>query len=358
MGPEMSPFRSRFGRLAASLVLGLGVLLVAVDQADARRVNTGGIGSRGVRTYQAPPATPTAPGTAAPIDRTMTPRAQAAQPGQAGQAQPMAGAQSPGAGRFGGFGGILGGLAVGGLVGMLLGHGFGGAAGLMGLVLQIGLVVLAVMAFRRVFGRAGLAGRAGPAGHAGRPAYAGPAMSAMDRDARSEAGGAAAGGPAPGLAGSGSSRRPESAARAAPRDGAPRDEVGLGRSDFDAFERLLGEIQAAHGAEDFAGLRARTTPEVMSYFAEELGENATRGVRNEVSDVRLLQGDLAEAWREGNTDYATVAMRYSSVDATRDRATGRIVEGDAERPTETVEIWTFARTQRADWKLSAVQAAA
>ncbi|MFE0754577.1 Tim44 domain-containing protein [Inquilinus sp. NPDC058860] len=337
-GPEMSPFRSRFGRLVASLVLGLGVLLVAVDQADARRVNSGGFGSRGERTFQAPPATPTAPGTAAPIDRTMTPRTQAAQPGQA---QPMAGVQSPAAGRFGGFGGILGGLALGGLVGMLLGHGFGGAAGLIGLVLQIGLVVLAVMAFRRVFGRAGPAGR---------PAYAGPAMSAM--------GGEAAGGPVPGLAGSGRPRQPESSARAAPREGAPRDEVGLGRSDFDAFERLLGEIQAAHGAEDFAGLRARTTPEVMSYFAEELGENATRGVRNEVSDVRLLQGDLAESWREGDTDYATVAMRYSSVDATRDRATGRIVEGDAEKPTETVEIWTFARTNRADWKLSAVQAAA
>ncbi|MGL4967426.1 MAG: Tim44 domain-containing protein [Inquilinus sp.] len=333
-GPEMSPFRSRFGKIVASLVLGLGVLLVAVDQADARRVNSGGFGSRGVRTFQAPPATPTAPGTAAPIDRTMTPRTQAAQPGQA---QPMAGVQSPAAGRFGGFGGILGGLALGGLVGMLLGHGFGGAAGLMGLVLQIGLVVLAVMAFRRIFGRAG------------RPAFAGPAMSGMHREAVGEA----AGGLAPGLAGSGGSRRPDSAARQA-----PRDEVGLGRPDFDAFERLLGEIQAAHGAEDFAGLRARTTPEVMSYFAEELGENATRGVRNEVSDVRLLQGDLAESWREADTDYATVALRYSSVDATRDRATGRIVEGDAERPTETVEIWTFARKNRGDWKLSAVQAAA
>jgi len=89
----------------------------------------------------------------------------------------------------------------------------------------------------------------------------------------------------------------------------------------------------------------------MSYFAEDLGENATRGVRNEVSDVRLLQGDLAESWREADTDCA-------SVDATRDRATGRVVEGDAERPTETVEIWTFARKNRADWKLSAVQAAA
>lgn len=327
---EMNTFSRRAGRIVASLVIGLGVLLVAVDQADARRTNSGGFGSRGERTFQAPPATPTAPGAAAPIDRTMTPRTQATQPNPSQQAP---GVQAPGAGRFGGFGGILGGLALGGLIGVLLGHGIGGAAGLVGLVLQIGLVVLAVMAFRRFFGR-----QRGPA-------FAGPSMSPMRREA--------SGDPAARPAGSGYSGPAGRAAQGAPRDG-----VGLGQSDFAAFERLLGEIQAAYGAEDFAGLRARTTPEVMSYFAEELGGNATRGVKNEVSDVRLLQGDLAEAWREGDTDYATVAVRYSSVDATRDRKTGRIVEGDPDRPTETVEVWTFARKYRADWKLSAVQAAA
>ncbi|MDR6288092.1 putative lipid-binding transport protein (Tim44 family) [Inquilinus ginsengisoli] len=325
----MSTFFSRSGRIFATLALGLGVLLVAVDHADARRISPGGgFGSRGERTYQSPPATPTAPGTAAPIDRSMTPRSQAAQPAQA---QPAPGMQAPARGRFGGFGGIFGGLMLGGLVGMLLGNGIGGAAGLVGLVLQIGLVVLAVMAFRRFFGRG--------------TAYAGAAAPSMQRPA--------SGGLAAGLANF----------RPAPQPGAstPRssgDEIGIGRSDLDAFERLLGEIQAAYGAEDFARLRARTTPEVMSYFAEELGQNATQGVKNEVSDVRLLQGDLAESWREGDTDYATVAMRYSSVDATRDRETGRIVEGDAEKPTETAEIWTFARRNRADWKLSAVQAAA
>jgi hypothetical protein len=36
--------------------------------------------------------------------------------------------------------------------------------------------------------------------------------------------------------------------------------------------------------------------------------------------VKLLQGDVAEAWREGDDDYATVAMRYSMVDRTLDRA--------------------------------------
>eukprot|EP01133_Synstelium_polycarpum_P030444 gene30444-37763_t len=45
-----------------------------------------------------------------------------------------------------------------------------------------------------------------------------------------------------------------------------------------------------------------------------LGENATKGVRNSVSDVKLLQGDIAESWHENNADYATLAMHYSSID--------------------------------------------
>ena len=59
-------------------------------------------------------------------------------------------------------------------------------------------------------------------------------------------------------------------------------------------------------------------------------------------DVKLLQGDLAEAWREGETDYATVAMRFALVDKTLERASGRVVEG-SDTPTEATEIWTFAR---------------
>jgi predicted lipid-binding transport protein (Tim44 family) len=71
--------------------------------------------------------------------------------------------------------------------------------------------------------------------------------------------------------------------------------------------------------------------------------------------VRLLQGDLAEAWREGDLDYATVAMRYAIVDQLFDRS-GRPVEGSPQ-PQEVTELWTFVRgpmTQRR-WFLSAIQ---
>ena len=91
---------------------------------------------------------------------------------------------------------------------------------------------------------------------------------------------------------------------------------------------------------------------MLSYFSEELARNASRGVVNQISDVKLLQGDLSEAWREINDDYATVAMRYSLNDKIVDRATGRVVE---EEPSEATEFWTFRRAREGDWVLSAIQ---
>ena len=102
------------------------------------------------------------------------------------------------------------------------------------------------------------------------------------------------------------------------------------------------------------------TPEMLSEAAEELTRNASRGVVNRVSDVKLLQGDLAEAWHEAGSDYATVAMRFAIVDATVDRATGRVVSGDRNTSQEVTEIWTFRRDDRdpkQGWQLSAIQQA-
>src|ERR1019366_2963204 len=112
-------------------------------------------------------------------------------------------------------------------------------------------------------------------------------------------------------------------------------------ADYEAFERLLGEIQAAWSNEDVARLHTLATPEMVSYFTRDLEQNKAENTVNRVADVKLLQGDLAEAWREGDTDYASVAMRYSLVDKTTDRATtGRLVAG-SDQPAEVTEVWTF-----------------
>ena len=308
-------FASRGFRLASLLAcVVMAFSMISVDQAEARR--GGSFGSRGTHTYQSAPATNTSPTMTGPVQRSMTPA-------------PTNAAPRPGPQRsmFGGFGGsMLSGLMFGGLLGLMFGHGFGGVAGFFGLLVQILLAVFVIRFLMRSFGR--------------QPAAAGHGMSNT--------------GYAPPSAdnstgiGSGMGRR-----------GAPanRDGLGVKSVDLDRFEVMLTEVQAAFGREDYAALRQLTTPEMMSYLSEELGENASRGLKNEVSGIKLIKGDVAESWREGNVEYATTAMRYTAVEATIERATGRVVEGDAAESTETTELWTFVRRRGEDWKLSAIQEA-
>lgn len=322
---------SRYTHVIAVLAIGLAASLVVADVAEARR-GGGGFGSRGTRTFQAPPATRTAPTDAAPINRTMTPQ-QPASPSATPQAQRPASPQAQRPGFFNGFGrSLMGGLLLGGLFGMLLGQGFGGMAGFLGLLLQVALIAGGIMLLMRFLANrrspmpAGMSARQSAAGSGRPPAFDIPAMS------------------------SGSARQP-AAASAAP----PVSDIEVGQTDLDRFEVMLREVQTAYANEDYAQLRRLTTPEAMSYLAEELSDNATNGLRNVVSDVRLVQGDIAEAWREGTQEYATVAMRYSGIDAMVERTSGRVVSGDLTHPTETVEVWTFTRRPGTDWLLSAIQ---
>jgi predicted lipid-binding transport protein (Tim44 family) len=306
-------------------LVAIGSVLVLSTAADARVGGGLGLGSRGSRTFSAPPPTTTAPNTARPLDRTMT------QP-----TRPSLPSASPGL--FGGMfgrglmGGLIGGFLGAGLFGLLFGHGLfggmGGFASIFGLILQLALVYFV----------ARLAWNWWQRRH--QPAYAG---AGLFRSATPGPGGLGAGFGVGGGSVGGS--------RAADT-GAP---ITIGKDDFDAFERLLADIQAAYGAEDLNHLRARVTPEMLSYLADDLAKNASRGLVNRVSDVKLLQGDLAEAWREGDVDYATVAMRFSAIDKLVDRASGRVVEGDAEHPVEATELWTFRRDRGGDWLLSAIQ---
>ncbi|MFL9826269.1 Tim44 domain-containing protein [Rhodoplanes sp. SY1] len=280
------------------------------------------------------------------------------QPARPNAASPAA-AQPNRGGLFGGFGGgLLGGLAAGflgaGLLGMLFGGGFmsglGGFASMLGLLLQIGLVAfLAMFLWRMWQGR-----RAQQHAMAGGPNYR-EAHGDQPRNGLGMPlglGGGTGGGPAAGLgAGLGGGLGGGLGARPAE----PSDDIGIAPQDYDAFERLLTDVQGAYAKEDLSALRTRVTPEMLSYFSEQFAENAGRGVINEIADVKLEQGDLAEAWREGDTDYATVAMRYSLVDRMVDRASGKVVSGG--EPETITEVWTFRRPRGGAWMLSAIQQA-
>jgi predicted lipid-binding transport protein (Tim44 family) len=298
--------------IAVTLALALP-LVSAISPADARVGGGMSSGSRGARTFSAPPSTSTAPSAAQPLNRTIT------QPGSVGAPATAGGGFFNSPGRS-----MLGGLAAGflgaGLLGMLFGGGmFGGLGGMssiFGLILQIGLIVVVVRLAMSWWQRR----------H--ETAYAGATASSGAASSFRTATGF-------GL-GSGS----------APLEILP--------ADYQAFEQLLSQIQAAWSNEDVARLHTLATPEMVSYLSTDLEANRARNVVNKVSGTRLLQGDLAEAWREGDTDYASVAMRFSMVDKTVDRGTGRLVEG-SEQPVEATEVWTFVRPRAANWELSAIQ---
>ena len=130
--------------------------------------------------------------------------------------------------------------------------------------------------------------------------------------------------------------------------------IQIGPADYQGFEQLLQSIQAAWSAQDLDGLRALATPEMVSYFAEQLADQSSRGVRNTVTEVRLEKGDLAEAWAENGREYATVAMRFTMIDVTRD-ASGRVVDGSPSEHVTATELWTFLRSPGGRWILSAIQ---
>jgi predicted lipid-binding transport protein (Tim44 family) len=314
---------ARFRPLIALCAV-VAALAVASSAADARAGRGGSFGSRGSQTWSAPPSTTTAPG-ARPIERSMT---QPGQPGSFAQ-RPTTG---PGSSFFrpGFMGGIFAGFLGAGLLGMLLGHGFGGglgdAASFLGLLLQLGLVAIVGYMLWTWWQRRTQPALAG-----------GPSL----RDA-----GGADPRAAFGLGGGGGG------GTSATSRASGTDEVGLTPDDFNVFERILGEVQAAYAAEDLGKLRRLVTPEVISYFAEDLNANASNGVVNKITDVKLLKGDLAEAWREGATDYATVAMRYSLNDQMVERDSGRVAETG---PGEATEIWTFTRVRGGHWLVSAIQ---
>jgi predicted lipid-binding transport protein (Tim44 family) len=321
---------SRIARFLA--VAAVATLTLAPVLAEARPGGSASSGSRGSRTYAAPPATNTAPTPARPMDRTMI------EPGRPGATAGAATGAASAAARPAAAGGnffqrnpLLGGLLAGGLIGAMLGGGFfsglGSIAGMLGFLLQIaligGLVFLLVTLLRR---------RNQP----------GVAMRQT--------------GPAPAMAGLPRNMMPETGQMTATGGGMPASPpVTITAADQAAFGEALVAVNRAWSAGDTATLARITTPEMMQFFRDDYAALAARGWKNETSDLRLEAGDVSEAWNEGARDYCTVAMRFSLVDVTRSLADGAVVEGHPVNRQTVTEIWTFVRVQGGAWQLSAIQ---
>ena len=305
-------------RMGAVLAIALLICGQTVTPVDARPGDGGSMGSRGSKTFSAPPATNTAPGGAAPMQRSIT-QPTPSSPSMGGQAPMQQPAAAPSFGRSL-LGGLAGGFLGAGLFGMLSGSGFmggmGGFMSMIGLVFQallvVGLIYLVVSLFRK---------------SRQQPAYAdqGYARSPVEM--------------MPASGGAGVSSAP----------------LQIGDSDYAAFEKLLSAVQDAYSREDLSALRGLATPEMVSYFGDDLARNSQKGLVDSVTQVKLLQGDLAESWTESGSDYASVAMRFSFINMMIERASNRVVSGDPNQVQEATEIWTFRRASGGTWMLSAIQ---
>jgi len=303
-------------------VLIAATLALAPAIADARAGSSAGgrsssMGSRGLRTYEN--------NGAQPLSRSVTPLPQPSRPPGFAPAAP---APAYGGGSFFQRHPFLTGLAGGVIGSWLFGHSGWAAGGegassasMFGMLLQlliIGLLVyFAVRLFRRWFASRGPGGAGWPPRSAG--------------------------------------------AAAAPSAGRDRGrDINLSDADLQAFQAIHATVQEAWSTGDLARLRPLMTPEMLSYFSEELTRNTSQGVRNIVSDVELLKGELAESWEEGDLQYATAYLKWRAIDylARVGRSPGDpdgLVSGDPRTPVEAAEMWTFVRRRGGQWLLSAIQ---
>ncbi|CAA7616199.1 TIM44-like domain-containing protein [Magnetospirillum sp. SS-4] len=340
-------------RIILTTLVALTLSLAGAADALARAGKSGGFGSKGSRTYDAPmqrsltpPTSQAAPGGVPPapqaaprpgaVDSAPLAPAGVARPGAMAPAAGMA-AQSPGFFQRNPFmAGLAGGMIGAGIGGMLFGNSPAMAAAsdaspgasMLGMLLQLaligGLVWLAVRMFRR---RATPAGTANPYARAAMPGqHAEPVM------ARQGA---------------------MTAAPAAPRVEREFDASG---DDQQAFTDILLGVQKAWSDGDLAGLRRWATPEVVMFLSEDLSRNTSEGLVNKVENVELLKGDVSESWSENGFDYLTAMITFECVDYMVRADTGAVASGSPDTPVQHTEAWTFVRSSSGGkWLLSAVE---
>ena len=304
-------------RMTAILAMLVMVLVPVLWTADAWARAGGGSsgGSRGSRGFSSPsapaPMSPTRPATS-----------------------PTSPQPSPS--RWGGLGGMLGGLLLGGLIGSLLFGGHGGGIGLMEILVVGGLIWLAVSFLRR-------RQQPQPATPSG---YAGPDAARSWEPTPAQYQGT---GPT---------------TREAPAD-LERGIAHIRQMDPDFDPKRMGDsasdiffaVQAAWMARDMSSAAAVLTPEMQNILQADCSKLRAQRRINRLENIAVRSTDVTEAWQEAGHDYVTVRFLASLLDYTTDES-GAVVEGSRSEPVKFEEYWTFVRpVGPGAFRLSAIQQA-
>jgi predicted lipid-binding transport protein (Tim44 family) len=304
----------------AIMALALMVLVPLLWTADALARAGGGSsgGSRGSRGLSSPsspaPMSPTRPVAPAPTS------------------------PQPAPSRWGGLGGMLGGLLVGGLIGSLLFGGHGGGIGLLEILIVGAGIWLALSFFRS---RQQQPQPAAPAGY--------PAPDDMRGWSQPTAQYGAAG-----------------ATQEAP---AADLEWGLGhirqmdpgfdpRRASEEASDIFFKVQAAWMGRDMAAASAVLTPEMQNVLQRDCDKLRAQRRINRLENIAVRSADVTEAWQEAGHDYVTVHFLASLLDYTTDESGAQVLEGSRTEPVKFEEYWTFVRpVGPSAFRLSAIQQA-
>lgn len=118
-----------------------------------------------------------------------------------------------------------------------------------------------------------------------------------------------------------------------------------------AFEFILG----AYAAGDVKSLKPLLKSDVLGNFQHAIEARLRAGETLESELIGIKSADLLEAGMQGRDAVVTVKFVSEQVNAVRS-ATGDVLEGDSNRVTEVVDVWTFSRDTKSrdpNWQLVA-----
>ena len=120
------------------------------------------------------------------------------------------------------------------------------------------------------------------------------------------------------------------------------------------------KVQAAFANRDLSPLRDRMTPELYQLLDADVAELKRAGRVNHLDNIAVRDVEIAEAWRETGSVWATVRFRANLVDYTTDERSGAVVSGSRTEPVKFQELWSFVRevgfsATSNEWRLSAIE---
>jgi len=103
------------------------------------------------------------------------------------------------------------------------------------------------------------------------------------------------------------------------------------------------KIQEAWSGQDMSKARAFISDGVMERFSIQIAMQKVMGLRNDMSDVRVLDARISQVNSDSHFDAIHMAVHATAVDTDVSLADGKIVRNPAKKAEEFMEVWSFLR---------------